>query len=283
MTRWRAFAAGMVALLLAVAFFLRGPLQNRSEALFTRTNEFQQLTAYYGKHVVPRPGITSRTMVAFVFGQSNSANQNLQRFHASSDKVVNFWNGQYFRADDPLLGATGENGGFATLMADNLVTSGTFDGAIILAAGVGSTSVLEWTTGGRLNGMLEKRLAEAKAARLAVTHFLWHQGETDNYENHVAEYAAAMRPIIALTKRYFPNSKFFVARATICGTSQTRVPPNLELQAIQLSLTELPGVYAGPNSDDIGLEDRPDGCHFGASGQIKHADAWVEAITAHLD
>ncbi len=277
MKRW--IAVGVVLVVFAAAFVERHRIATGYTSLFTRINEFHQLTAYYGKHEVPRPPLTSRTMVAFVFGQSNSANQNQQRFHASSDHVVNFWEGKYYRAEDPLLGATGENGGFATLMGDKLVAAGTFDDVILLAAGVGSTSALEWTTGGRLNGMLEKRLAEAKAAGLTVTHFLWHQGENDSAEGHVAEYAGAMRPIIALTKRYFPQSKFFVARATICLDPR----PNLELQKIQLALTELPGVYPGPNTDEIGFEDRSDKCHLAGRGQVRHADGWVAAITAHLD
>lgn len=243
-------------------------------------NAYEQLIAYPGKREVARPAITPRTMVAFVFGQSNSANHGSEKFHATSPAVVNFWDGRYFAAEDPLLGASGEGGSPWTLMADRLIEARTFDGVILVAAGIGSTDVREWSTGGRLNGMLEKRLAETKDAGLTVTHFLWHQGESDNLASRAATYDAAMRPVIALTKRYFPQSKFFVAQATLCGTGNVA---DVELQKIQRDFARLPGVYAGPNTDEIGFADRHDGCHLNGRGLEKHAAGWSAAISAHLD
>ena len=243
-------------------------------------NAYTQLVAYPARREIARPPITPRTMVAFVFGQSNSANHGDEKFRAPSPAVANFWNGKYFAAEDPLLGASGEGGGPWVLMANKMIEAKTFDSVILIAAGVGAASVQEWTTGGALNGMLEKRLAEAKDAGLTVTHFLWHQGESDNSAAGAADYDAAMQPIIALTKRYFPQSKFFVARATLCGDGNVA---NIELQKIQLGLSRLPGVFAGPNTDEIGFADRYDGCHMRGSGLEKHAAGWAAAIAAHRD
>lgn len=243
-------------------------------------NAYTQLVSYPGKREIARPTITPRTMVAFVFGQSNSANHGSEKFRATSTAVVNFWDGKYFAAEDPLLGASGDGGGPWTLMANKLIEARTFDGVILIAAGVAATSAQEWTTGGRLNGMLEQRLAETRAAGLTVTHFLWHQGESDNSASRAAAYDAAMLPIIALTKRYFPQSKFFVAQATLCGPGAS---PFIELQKIQLGLTRLPGVYAGPNTDEIGPADRSDSCHLNGRGLEKHAAGWAAAIAAHRE
>ena len=241
-------------------------------------NGYGQLAAYPGRREIARPPITPRTMVAFVFGQSNSANHGDAKFHAASPAVANFWNGKYFAAEDPLLGATGTGGSPWTLMADRLIEARTFDGVILIAAGIAATPVEAWTTGGPLNGMLEKRLIEAKDAGLTVTHFLWHQGESNSSPAGAANYDSAMQPIIALTKRYFPQSKFFVAQATFCGRGNV---PYVELQKIQLGLSRLPGVFAGPNTDEIGLIDRYDGCHLSGSGLEKHAAGWAAAIAAH--
>jgi hypothetical protein len=243
-------------------------------------NTYTQLVAYPGKWEIARPTITPRTMVAFVFGQSNSANHGSEKFRATSTAVANFWDGKYFAAEDPLLGASGDGGGPWTLMANKLIEAKTFDGVILIAAGIAATSVQEWTTGGRLNGMLEQRLAETKAAGLTVTHFLWHQGESDNSAARAAAYDAAMLPIIALTKRYFPQSKFFVAQATLCGPGAS---PFVALQKIQLGLTRLPGVYAGPNTDEIGFADRSDTCHLNGRGLDKHAADWAAAVAAQRD
>jgi len=243
-------------------------------------NAFTQLVANPGRREIARPPITPRTMVAFAFGQSNSANHGDEKFRALSPAVANFWNGKYFAAEDPLLGASGDGGSPWTLMANKLIEAGTFDAVILIAAGIGAAPVEAWTAGGSLNGMLEKRLAEAKDAGLTVTHFLWHQGESNNSPVGAANYDAAMLPIIALTKQYFPQSKFFVAQATLCGPGSV---PNVELQKIQLGLSRLPGVFAGPNTDEIGFADRSDGCHMNGRGLEKHAAGWTAAIAAHRD
>ena len=243
-------------------------------------NEYGQVVDYPGKREVPPPAITPRTLVAFTFGQSNAANSGSDRYQERNRRVLAYFDGGYSIAEDPLLGATGMKGSVWGRAANRLVTAGTFDQAIPLAAAVGSSSVRDWTTGGRLNGMLEQRLAEAKAAGLTVTHFLWHQGEADNNDAGVANYAAAMRPIIALTKRYFPQSKFFVTQATLCTRSP---PPNAALRKIQRDLARLPGVYAGPDTDEIGFDGRMDDCHMNGKGLEKHAEGWAAAIAAHRD
>ena len=243
-------------------------------------NQYGQVIDYPGKRQVPRPPITPRTLVAFTFGQSNAANSGTVRYQARNRRVVAYFDGRYSIAEDPLLGATGMKGSVWGRAANRLVTAGTFDSAILLAAAVGSTAVRDWTTGGRLNGMLEARLADAKAAGLPVTHFLWHQGESDNNDEGIAAYEAAMRPIIALTKRYFPQSKFFVAQATLCLRSP---PPSAALRMIQRDLTQIPGVYAGPNTDEIGFDGRVDDCHLNGKGLDRHAEGWAAAIAAHLD
>jgi hypothetical protein len=245
-----------------------------------RYNAYGQLIAYPGKQEVQRPAITPRTMVAFVFGQSNSANHGDAKFRATSTAEVNFWDGRYFAADDPLLGASGDGGGPWTAMANRLIAARTFDGVILIAAGISATSVQEWTAGGRLNGMLEQRLAETSDAGLTVTHFLWHQGEQDSFPQGAAAYDGAMQPIIALTKRFFAQSKFFVAQATICGPGAV---PNVELRKAQQGLTRLAGVHAGPDTDAIGFADRYDHCHLNRNGLEKHAAGWATAIAAHLD
>lgn len=266
--------------LVALAACLGCLLLVRHLGLGVAENQYGQVIDYPGKRWVPRPAFTPRTLVAFTFGQSNAANSGSDRYQEGNRRVVAYFDGAYSIAEDPLLGATGMKGSVWGRTANKLVTAGTFDSAILLAAAVGSTSVREWTTGGRLNGMLEQRLADAKAAGLPVTHFLWHQGEADNNDEGVATYDAAMRPIIALTKRYFPRSKFFVAQASLCLRSP---PPNAALRKIQRDLAQIPGVYAGPDTDEIGFDGRFDDCHLNGKGLEKHADGWAAAIAAHLD
>lgn len=218
-------------------------------------------------------------MVAFVFGQSNAASFGSERFEAVDDRVVNYWNGKYYRAADPLLGATGQSDSPWVAMANRLLARQQVDQVILVAAGVDGSSVRAWRQGGRLHSMLEARLQELRRQHLSVTHFLWHQGEQDNPAAgpvmlDADAYKTGLPEVIALTKRYFPESSFFMAQVSLCGRS----PVSAELVGAQAEMARLGGVFLGPNTDRIGLMDRYDGCHMSGRGLVKHAKAWVEAL-----
>ncbi|WP_028997915.1 sialate O-acetylesterase [Azohydromonas australica] len=242
-------------------------------------NRYNQLVAYPGKVEIPRPEITGRTLVVFGLGQSNAANSGGERHEAVDDRVLNYWNGKTYRAVDPLLGASGQSGSVWVALANRLVARQMADRVILLAAGIGGTSVQEWRRGGRLHAMLEERLLDARRNGLFVTHFLWHQGEQDHpavsrSRLDMDQYKEGVAEVIELTKLYFPESRFFVAQASRC--SQT--PPSTELTQAQAALARREGVYLGPNTDDIGPMDRYDGCHLSGRGLEKHAAAWVDAL-----
>jgi hypothetical protein len=40
------------------------------------------------------------------------------------------------------------------------------------------------------------------------------------------------------------------------------------------------GIFAGPDTDTIGLSDRYDGCHMAESDLIRHAELWIKALGA---
>lgn len=253
---------------------IKQALSPTGEPASFQCNEFLQLTFFPGKVVVGEPAITDKTMVVFAFGQSNSANTGGERYAANSPDIFNFFGDKFYRAADPLLGASGTSGSVWVNLANKLIADGVADRVIINSAGIGGTSVSEWRKGGRLHSMLVRRLEEAKQMS-PITDFFWHQGEADNPAG-LAHYESAMREIIQLTKHHFPKSNFFVATATRCADA----PVSPELQAIQASLVSIPGVYAGPNTDEIGPDDRYDGVHFSGRGIERHADGWIQAIKA---
>lgn len=240
-----------------------------------RINEYGQLVHYQDKQRTARPYITSRTIVAFVFGQSNSANHGGERFASTDGKVYNYFDGHYYVAVDPLLGATGYYGSVWTLLGNKLLAADMADKVILIPAGVGGTSVRQWQEGGWLHGMLRRRLADARASGLVVTHFLWHQGEADQGLNP-AEYADGLNQVIKVARGYFPGAKFFVAQASRCDTK----PSAPSLLDVQRSVASQPGVFLGPDTDVIGPEDRYDDCHFSGRGQERHADGWLRALQA---
>lgn len=236
-------------------------------------NEYDQLSFFHDKHEVSSPRITKDTVVAFVFGQSNAANHGGERYKSSTGKVFNYFEGKYYPAADPLLGATGVSGSVWSNLGDKLVNEHLADNVVLIPAGIGGSTLKQWQSGGRLNKMLKARLAEVKSSGLTVTHFLWHQGESDNMLSP-DEYAVGLGQVIALTKEYFPASSFFVAQVSRCGTMASA--PQI-IQA-QRDATKQAGVYLGPNTDVIGLDDRYDDCHFSGRGIELHAKGWLESL-----
>lgn len=236
-------------------------------------NEYDQLSFFHDKQEVDAPLITRNTVVAFVFGQSNAANHGGERHQSTTGKVFNYFEGKYYLAADPLLGATGVSGSVWSNLGDKLVNDHLADDVVLIPAGVGGSTLKQWQSGGRLNEMLKARLAEVKASGLIVTHFLWHQGESDNTLSP-DEYSVGLGQVISLTKEYFPESNFFVAQASRCGTMAS-APGILEAQR---NATRQAGVYLGPNTDVIGLNDRYDDCHLSGRGIETHAKGWLESL-----
>ena len=218
----------------------------------------------------PCPKQTARTMVAFVFGQSNSANSGAAR-HRAGPTVMNLFEGRCFPAQDPLLGADGVRGSVWPVFGDDVARE--HDAIVIVAAGVGGVRVGEWN--GRLIPLLMQRLEETKAAGYHVTHFLWHQGEGDaSAGTPSADYVRDLRAVISRTRAVFPDAGFWIATASVCSNAGSS-----EVVAAQRSLVDpAHGIYAGPNTDSIPLADRRDGCHFGANAQAKVAGMWADAV-----
>lgn len=237
----------------------------------TQRNELDQLISDSSKVAVDAPALTEKSMVAFTFGQSNSGNSIGERNKAATGQVTNYFDGHYYKAADPLLGATGNAGSQWTILADKIISQGLADQVVLIPAGVGGSSVQQWRNGGALNSMLEMRLQDAQKQGLNVTHFFWHQGEIDN-NNAYRDYEAGLTEIIQLTQRYFPNARFFVAQAS----AYCPLPSSREILDSQRAVTRLKNVYLGPNTDLIGPEDRSDGCHLSGRGAEKAASEWVE-------
>ena len=248
-----------------------------------QVNFHNQLIKYPNKKIKKRPKISKETIVAFVFGQSNAGNYGGEKFIAETQNVYNYFNEIFYKAEDPLLGSAGEKGSVWTLTANKLIKEKIADQVILIPAAVGNTSVAHWKRGGKLNYMFESKLKEAKDNNLSITHFLWHQGEADNPNGNspklgLADYEKGMKEIILMTKKYFPRSKFIIAIASRCSF---KMSSSIPLQIIQKNLTNMKGVYLGPNTDLIGLEDRYDNCHLSGRGLQKHSDGWVKAIKSN--
>jgi hypothetical protein len=162
-------------------------------------------------------------------------------------------------------------------MADMLIEHGQFDTVVLAPISVGGSRIEEWTTGGARHRRLQIAIKRAMDNGLSFTHVLWHQGESnagvDADTNH---YITCFMNIHGALRSYGVDASIYVAQATICNS-----PPNETIRGAQRALVDKTlGIFAGPDTDTIGLSSRYDGCHMAESGLIRHAELWIEKLSA---
>jgi hypothetical protein len=225
----------------------------------------------------PAEVFQGRTAVILIFGQSNGANSGAAPY-VPVRRVFNFnlFDGNCYVARDPLLGTTEVRGNFASRMSDMLIERGVFDSILLAPIGVGGSRIEEWTTGGVRHRRLQVAIQRARERGIAFTHVLWHQGESNAGPDADAQrYAACFMDIHAALRAYGVAAPVFVAQASLC-----RAPPNELIRVAQRSVVNPKlGIFAGPDTDAIGIEDRFDGCHMAKSGLMKHAEMWADVLT----
>ena len=217
-----------------------------------------------------------RMMVALVFGQSNSANSGETPKAAVTDAVYNYYRGQLYRAEDPLLGADGKGGSVWTRLGDRLIERNLHDAVVFIALGIKDSEIARWQPSGDLHQSILDAIQDLKNHHLSITHLLWHQGESDALlKTDADEYKRMFRGMLASIRKQGVEAPIFVSIATRCGTN--RGEPSL--QRAQSELVDLAhGIYPGPNTDTLGLAFRVDGCHFADEGQDETARLWLEAL-----
>jgi hypothetical protein len=213
-----------------------------------------------------------RVMVAIVFGQSNSANYGESRRRAK-EGVYNFYNGKLYRAEDPLLGATGNKGSVWTRLGEKIVEEKLYDGVIFISIGVASTPIARWTIGGDLHSRIINAISDVMQSGLKVTHLLWHQGEAD-VKTSKKDYKMMFINMVYSIRSKGIEAPIYVSIATRCEGSILS-----EIQEAQSELVDISsGIYAGPNTDSLGFCYRYDGCHFSDEGLEQYAELWIEKL-----
>lgn len=238
-----------------------------------------RLISYPNKLEIPCPAQTSNTAVILAIGQSNSANHAEKRNrNYYRNKAINYFDGKCFSASSPLLGASGEEGEYISMIADKLVASKTYEQVVIIAAGIGGSPISRWQRYGDLNEELVAILKEA-SKQFTVTHILWHQGERDFGDNTTKRvYADSFKSMLETIKP-FTNAPVFMAVSTKCGEKTPWWPDNTVAET-QRDLVDNRTVYLGADIDTLmSLADRRgDFCHLSTSGQEKAANAFFYSI-----
>ncbi len=214
--------------------------------------------------------------VLVTFGQSNIANHGNSRY-APTHEFYNFdfLSGDVFRAEDPLLGASGDLGNVATRLADKLIERKAFNSIVLVPLALGGSTVAEWTPDGFAHRRLLVAIQRLRARDLKPTHFLWHQGESDVVaETTQSAYEYAFRRIVESLRDHGAYAPVFVAVASRCGNDGSE-----HIRAAQQSLPNPHhNIFPGPDTDKLGPAYRFDDCHFSDRGLDAHADLWVDAL-----
>jgi Carbohydrate esterase, sialic acid-specific acetylesterase len=224
-------------------------------------------------------GARIRTAVIISLGQSNAGNHGSGRYFAKQ-RVDNFnlYDSGCYHAEDPLLGASGDGGNFATRLGDKLVAAGLFDRVILAPIAMGGTTVEQWAHEGMFNRRIIVLIRRLYDAGLSADFILWHQGEGNPGIGDVdgRQYRKNLWEVVSTFRRYGVDAPFFVSLATLCGGPH----PNAEnIRAGQKGAVDAKSrIYLGPDTDTIGVEHRWDGCHFNEVGLDMASTLWLEVI-----
>ena len=121
------------------------------------------------------------TTVILTFGQSNAANDGGGHYvprHCVHS--FNMFDMGYYRAADPLPGATNCRGSVWGRLGDKLIETGRFRSVLFIPVAVGGTFIKDWTPpDGGCYLRLQFALARVRRAGLHIELMCWHHGEAD--------------------------------------------------------------------------------------------------------
>jgi hypothetical protein len=233
------------------------------------------------KKQVKCPVQAEDTGVLLIIGQSNAANYGEKKFTTQYPRnVVNYFNGRCYVASSPLLGAGGQRGEFYTPLADRLISKGTYRNIVIIAAGVGGSSIARWQRGGDLNEDLIALIKEVQA-KFRITEVIWHQGESELLLRTTAKvYVASFQSLLGTLTEFKVSAPTFVSIATRSCNAANWTEAN-PVAIGQRLLIDNRRIFLGADTDKlVELRERDDRCHFSETGQLKTAEAFADSIAA---
>lgn len=269
-----------LALFVGVAIGYSGPkLKN---ALMPRPSGeiiFQD-TSHRDVVACPAPG--PRVMVALIVGQSHSGNYAGERF-VGRPNSFQLYQGRCYPARDPVLGVGGVGGSVWTLIADQLLDSGTFDSVMVVNLSRGNAKVDRWTEGD-LGAVLEE--GAKLPAGLRFTHVILTEGVADRVEGTpVDTFVRSYHKLVDMVMAKAPGAPVFVSMEVgYCSLADTNSfdPDHPLSKAVRRIPDPARGVFPGADMDVIvPAKDRYDGCHSSGTGARNLANEWTRILREH--
>lgn len=235
-------------------------------------NETNSKTLYTGS-------LSGMTKIV-TLGQSNEANSFPTPYTPNDPTTVvnlNVNDGAVYYAADPLLGCSTKivAGNYAGRLADELISFGPSTKVLLAPIGVSGTAVGNWADATTYGSRIVALLNRFTALGITPDAFLWGQGPTDTIAGTTqAEYLALLTMTINVSRDAGYTGPWFIAIQTM---AEGVVAP--QIQAAQQEIVDHSlGIWAGPDSDTIGVEHRQDGSHFDDVGSAAYAEMWATAL-----
>lgn len=223
-----------------------------------------------GHDVVDCPS-PNRTRVIVTGGQSNAANSNSMRYSAGDQVAVWFGGGlegRCYRAQDPLLGATGSGGSLWSLLGDRIAQA-TNAPVLLINGAAGGAQYADWTDprSGYLAALVH-RIESARAAGYEPDLLIWHQGENDaKYEKDPERVRLQLDRLTRQLLEAAPRARLYLFQTSKCSAPEI-INGREAIRAVQASVADgNPRIFLGMNTDTLGDDDRWDRCHFNSLGR----------------
>ena len=220
-----------------------------------------------------------KIMVALAFGQSNSGNHG-ETIYKPRKPVYNFFRGRCYKAEDPLLGPTGDSGSVWSRLGDMLITEGLYDAVVFIPIGVGTTTIDQWAKGGYLHPRITNAIKESKSRGLKITHMFWVQGGSEKRTSGDAEnkegYKRNFMDMLQSIRSMGVDAPIYVAVATYNDTGVIN-----DIRAAQRELVDPRNrILAGPDVDALYYEEknRWEKVHLSHWGLELSTRDWLAAI-----
>jgi hypothetical protein len=228
----------------------------------------------------PRRDPGETTFVIIVAGQSltcNYVNAFYTPTHGSKIDILDIYNGGIYAAAEPFLGCDGPNGNAYFAVADEFISYGLCDRMILVPIGIRGATVEQYSTGA-LNDRLIVAPRRCAALGLSVSAFFWAQGETDNYHGiSQSAYAAGLAQVIATPRAAGFDAPWLLSKSTVWWGE-----PSAAIRAAIDETVNGTDIFAGADSDAIGMDGRYDTTHLNAAGSaqlgVRYRNAWIAAF-----
>lgn len=216
------------------------------------------------------------TLYVLVMGQSNAANEVDTPLPSDElDNVFIEYDGTLYPAEDPMLGGTGERGSVWSRFARHALATGRWRYVVLSVIAEGGSPLVYWLPGGPVRPKLEERLRAIQQLPIRPDYVFWFHGESDALNSLPRLlYKHDFLDLVGTLRTFGIDNPVLVSQTSLCrrmGTESVR-------QAQQELARQVPNVTLGPDTDEVGLDFRRDGCHFTDEGGDIVAGLWMDAM-----